>query len=507
MADRLKSCYLIVLILSLCACSGETVSDTEEGQADSATLETVLVDTVPPFESVSENFTSTDLILPEGFSYRILFKETESMVVRADGQKFPSKGLHDLTVFIPDKENPKTKGLLYVSHEDKMANENLGDGGGGTVFPIERKNGKWEVTGNFDHIDFSSVGGTNRNCGGSLTPNGTVFTCEETWAWNTEYLYQGGKGHRDTSWVNGRPLWQNMGYIVEVDPVERKVLRKHWQMGKFVHEDAHCTADGKYVYLTDDNGPGIFFRFEVKKAFDYTKGQLQAYKQSADGKSGEWLNLAMDTLSLINCCEEAKKKGATMFVRHEWLEEINGKLYISETGEDNFDWVNSESQGGTVPDYLSKNFSKVPGYYDDCFGRILEFDPSTNRMRSYLEGGFFSDSSGCFSNPDCNTSVILGGRTFLVISEDINNFTRGRVSKDAEAAKQYYNEIYFLDMSIEDPTVDDLMRFCVAPRGSETTGVIFLPDGSMVLNLQHPTTANPAPFNKSCTILVEGFRK
>jgi secreted PhoX family phosphatase len=144
---------------------------------------------------------------------------------------------------------------------------------------------------------------------------------------------------------------------------------------------------------------------------------------------------------------------------------------------------------------------------DDPFGRILEFDPSTNKMSSYLEGGMFSDSIGCFSNPDCNTSVVIGDKTYLVLSEDINWCDRGRVSKDAEEAKEFYNEIYFLDMSIENPTVEDLLRFAVAPKGSETTGVIFLPDGSMIVNIQHPSGSNPAPFNKSCTVLVEGFKK
>ncbi|NQY67273.1 MAG: DUF839 domain-containing protein, partial [Flavobacteriales bacterium] len=155
----------------------------------------------------------------------------------------------------------------------------------------------------------------------------------------------------------------------------------------------------------------------------------------------------------------------------------------------------------------TQNLKKEQDKYDDPFGRILEFDPTTNKMSAYLEGGFFSDSSGVFSNPDCNTSVTIDNKTYLVISEDIYWCSRGRVNKEATANEWVYNEIYFLDMSISNPTVNDLIRFAVAPRDSETTGVIFLPNGDMVVNIQHPSPDNPAPFNKSCTVLIEGFTK
>ncbi len=133
----------------------------------------------------------------------------------------------------------------------------------------------------------------------------------------------------------------------------------------------------------------------------------------------------------------------------------------------------------------------------------MEFDPLTNKMSVYLEGGIRKDSLGCFSNPDCNTMISIGGRTYLILSEDIVGMDRGRSGKDP---KNYYNELYFLDMSIESPTVDDLMRFAVAPKDSETTGVVFTPDGKhMIMNIQHPNSSNPAPFNKSCTVIISGF--
>jgi len=37
----------------------------------------------------------------------------------------------------------------------------------------------------------------------------------------------------------------------------------------------------------------------------------------------------------------------------------------------------------------------------------------------------------------------------MVMCEDINGYDRGRSGENGELQKQYYNEVYFLDMSIE----------------------------------------------------------
>jgi hypothetical protein len=497
--------YLIPFLLLACSTDQE-IQNAQNIKTDTSSIDTLAaVDTIPIFDPIASNFSTSDIILPEGFTYKVLFSEKTDMVLKENGEKFPAKGKHDLTVFIPDTEFPETKGILYISHETSEAHKDLGDGGGATVFDIELTEKGWGVVGDFHHIDFSPVGFTDRNCGGSLAPNGNVLTCEETWGYNNEYFTKKGLENRD--FANGREMWENMGYVVEVDPRERKVIKRHMTMGKLVHEDIHVMADGKTAYITDDYSPGVFLKLEMEKSCDFDNGQLYAYKQSIDGESGSWLKLPMDTTSLVNIRKIAVQKGATMIVRHEWIEEIDGKLYISETGEDHFNWDQSLALGGTVPNWVSAWLTDEDGNMDDCYGRILEFDPSTDKMRSYLEGGVFGDSSGVFSNPDCNTSVTIKNKTYLVLSEDINWYDRGRVGRDAELKKDFYNEIYFLDMSIENPSVNDLKRFCVAPLGGETTGVIFLPNGDMIINVQHPQASNPAPFNKSCTILVEGFKR
>lgn len=484
------------------SCGDDTTQSTPDTEQSKTPELVEIIDTIPIFTAVESNFNNKDLILPEGFNYTVLFSEGDD-VTREDGQKFPAKGNHDLSVFIPNKDTPNTKGTLYISHETKRKNKDLGDGGGATIFNIEKINNIWQAVGDYDHVDFSSVGYTNRNCGGSLTPNGTIFTCEEVWGHSTDYLYADGKGMTDTSWVNGRPFWQNMGYIVEVDPIKRKVIKKHHQMGKFVHEDALCTKDGKSVYLSDDMNPAVFFKFETNTPFDYNTGNLFAYQLDDNGLDGNWIPLPNDTTTWVNARKVALSKGASMFNRHEWLEEINGKIYISETGDDEYNLTQSTELGGKITNYAVANL-KVEGdhNYNDPYGRILEFDIETNQMSIYLEGGMM-DSLNCFSSPDCNTSVKIGNKTYLVLSEDIIGTGKGR---SGNGENGYYNELYFLDMSIQKPTVKDLMRFAVAPYGSETTGVIFLPDGkSMIMNIQHPDKNNPAPFNKSCTILIEGF--
>jgi len=500
----MKIIFLLPLLL-LIACGTNSKSESNVEVSDSSnTIDPIeeMIDSLPPFKPIPSNFDTKTIVLPEGFTYKVLFSEGD-LVTREDGKKFPAKGNHDLCVFIPDKLNPN-KAKLYISHETKSADPNLGDGGGATIFDIEKENGEWNVIGEFKHIDFSGVGYTNRNCGGTLTPNGTIFTCEETWSHNTDYLYLNGNGMTDTSWVNGRPMWQNMGFIVEVDPLNNKVIKKHYQMGKFVHEDAFCTKDGKTVYLTDDMNPSVFFKFETDVPFDYNKGKLFAYQQLDDGEGGKWVPLPNDTTSWLDIRNVALKLGATMFIRHEWIEEINGKFYISETGDDEYNLSHSILIGGNLPNYAQQNLKTIGKQnFSDPYGRILVFDPKTNIIKPYLEGGMFPDSIGCFSNPDCNTKVKIGSKIYLVISEDIIGTEKGR---SGDGTVGYYNEIYFLDMSIENPTIKDLLRFCVAPYGSETTGVIFSPDGkSMFINIQHPDVNNPPPFNKSCTIVVQGF--
>ncbi|MBL4706016.1 MAG: DUF839 domain-containing protein [Flavobacteriales bacterium] len=357
------------------------------------------------------------------------------------------------------------------------------------------------------HQDFKGVRDTHRNCGGTLTPWGTVLSAEESFPWNNNSISYDGKYITNLDPINGRDAYTNFGWMVEIDPLTQKPLHKLYAMGRFMHEDAQCMDDGKTVYLTDDYPHAVFFKFIADQMGDYTAGQLYAYHQSEDGESGDWKEIPRDTNSLIRCREIAINNGATLFQRHEWLAESNGKIYIAETGNSEFDWTKYIDQGG-VP---AKHFDVVHKHgntYSDIHGRILEFDPATNKIRSYMEAGHdVNDSATIFSNPDCVEIQEFDGVDYLVMSEDIDWYDLGRVPAHVEAAKRFVNELYFLPLNIENPTVSDLLRFAIGPKGSETTGTYFTPDGkTMFLNIQHPWVRNKKPFNKSCTVAITGFK-
>jgi secreted PhoX family phosphatase len=292
--------------------------------------------------------------------------------------------------------------------------------------------------------------------------------------------------------------------------------RKLFKLGRLSHEGGYVSKDGRTIYLTDDFSPAVFLKFETTTPFDFTDGQLYAYKQSPDGASGEWVTLPMDLPSLINIRDVAIGLGATMFIRLEWVVEANGKIYISETGLDAFQWNASLMAGGASParHLLERYYSgnSVDGAdtmmnFSDFHGRVLEYDPATNVVRPWLNGGEGGHQPALhLSNPDGLAMGVFDGKQYLVINEDLNGRTFGRVNLEAQQAGRTVCEIYWVDASIPNPNQDDLVRFLVGPTGCETTGGAFTPDGSTYfVNIQHPSSKNAPPFNKAATIAITGL--
>jgi len=337
--------YIIGLLsIAFLASCGNTASNEIVTQAielpDKVLADTVL-DIVEPetvkipldsfFVEIDTNFHTKKLIIPGNLTSTILFTGNVDQVLAHDGRTAPAKKHHDMTAYMPI-DGSSEHGWLYIGHETNYGDDVLGDGGGATMFEVKLENGEWNVVSDFNNVDFSSVRGTGRNCGGSVAPNGMIYTCEETVPQNNKASYIGGNGHRDTSDVGGLKFHQNFGFIVEVDPKTMKATQKMIQMGRYYHEDIEFMDDRKTVYLSDDYEPAIFYKFVADVADDYSQGQLYAYKQSKDGTAGDWLAMPMDTASLLNPRDIAIDNGATMLMRHEWFARVGNKIYIAETG-------------------------------------------------------------------------------------------------------------------------------------------------------------------------------
>ncbi|MCS6820011.1 MAG: PhoX family protein, partial [Chitinophagales bacterium] len=129
------------------------------------------------FEQIAPDFSTQTLRVPQGYTYDILFSEGDT-VLTLDGKRTPAKGKHDFVAYIPIAGSSE-HGYLYVGHESHDTNSILGDGGAGTVFEVKKIDGNWRAVSDFYAIDFRAVGGSLRNCGGTLTPAGTIFSAEE----------------------------------------------------------------------------------------------------------------------------------------------------------------------------------------------------------------------------------------------------------------------------------------------------------------------------------------
>lgn len=439
-----------------------------------------------PFKEAPYTPDNKTLVLSEEFEYYTLFKEGDS-VYTDKGEVSPSKSNHDYIVFLPGSSAKKAS--LFVSHESNEKNDVLGDGGGGTVFSIRKKDYQWKRTGKFEAVDFNPVGGTYDNCGGIYIPKTKqILSAEEFPPESNTKLYKKGRGFRDTSDFNDLKRHENMGWMVAIDPSSKKAVKKLYALGRFSHESGWLSKDGKSLYMTDDHAPSVFFKFVAENPYSLDKGTLYAYDQH--NSANHWIELPGEMDSLVIIRDIALRKGATVFARMEWMTRVDDKLYLTETGTLPMPLAPHDLQRKNFARHLQDKIKNDTLIYPD--GSLLSFDLKTDQLAVRLAGGRGSkDTTKYFSNPDALTAFKSNGRTWLIICED-------QIKEPHEG-----NEVWWLDASIQNPGVDSLYRFLVAPTKAEPTGVCLSKDRkTLFLNIQHPSGENTPPFNKSCTLAI-----
>lgn len=460
---------------------------------------------------------------------------------------YPAKEWHDFIGFTPD-ESGESLGWVSVNHEEITTNDNIGDGGGMTVFRVMRDTVTDSLmvmeqtlsdgrSGKFFAVDFvNTVGETGMNCGGiESSYDGRIWTAEEWFRGSNDDI-----ADRDTSdftigtgTANGQSVangfpgfdgetmkkYENFNWMVEVDPREAVAIRKQYNWGRQGFEGGAILPDNRTVFLGEDGTPGWLSKFVADNAGDFTSGKLYVYKQ--DGGASKWVEIDnSDFNNMLNYKDEAVAAGATMFNRVEWVryDEQTNAVYFTETGRDNPGgrWSDEHAAGATHASHhtaraTSQGTDPDDGAYQDFYGRVMKLDLSNDNVSVFLEGGpDLENGTGLGSYPDVHLSnpdglgfIKVKDQDYMLICEDLNGTSYGRMPAEVNNRTC---ELFMLDMSIASPSLNDLVRIAVVPSGAEVTGATGTPDGkTILLNSQHPSSSNRYPYNHSLTMAITGW--
>lgn len=466
------------------------------------------------------------------------------------GGKALAKQWHDFIGFTKDNTpGSPDLGWVTVNHEMIQANPLIGDGGGMTSYKVRLSGDTLLVvpqvlqdgrSGKFFNVDFRSTGATGMNCSGIQAPDGRIWTAEEWFQTSNAGIFSGGAGFTDTTdfivgvtspagfpGFNGHTLkrYQNLNYMTEIDPRQAKAIRKQYNWGRGGFEGGVVMSDNKTVYLGIDESPAPWVKFVADTAGVFTSGNLYAWK--ADGSWVQVPNTNLDSLGAMS--KMAFDRGAAMFNRVEWVATHNGKVYMTETGRDDLgtSFRNRYQLGASLdshwvkaarlrhPALVNETFDSVRNYvlngnFKDYYGRVLVFDPQTSRMDIFLEAGPFRTSNDTsaypdkhLSNPDGLGFMKIGNRTYMVIEEDLNGTSFGRMPNGINVIN---TEAFLYDMTDPAPAISKLKRIAVTPNGAEVTGACYIAEADAILiNAQHPSTSNPFPYNNSLTFSINGW--
>lgn len=277
------------------------------------------------------------LSLPEGFSYQIISSFGDAM---SDGLRVPDRA--DGMGCLPLEGN---KVALIRNHE--LAEKHLINGGPKADSPLKtplaydtNENGEalpggtstiiYDMEKNVRVDEFLSLTGTLRNCSGGITPWGTWLTCEESV--NTP--------------DDERKKYH--GYVFEVPATATGLIKPVplKGLGRFLHEAAAVDPKTGIVYLTEDRGDGLFYRFLPNEYGNLAAGgklQALAFKNQpqADTRNWEtqtlpistWVDATWVDLHNPDSPEDdlravGYEDGAAIFARGEGIHWGDGELYF-----------------------------------------------------------------------------------------------------------------------------------------------------------------------------------
>ena len=370
------------------------------------------------------------------------------------------------------------------------------------------------------------VRGMLNNCGGGITPWGTIVTCEENFnqyfanlnnlpttdarrAMHARYGMPTGATER--RWENFYDRFDigkesneafRFGYAVEIDVLNpNSTPKKRTALGRLKHEAATfvTAADGRVVaYTGDDERFEYMYKFVTKGKFDPLKGAangdlldegiLYVAKFNGDG-SGEWLPLVGGQGALanwtqaqicINTRAAADAVGATKMDRPEDIETnpVNGKVYAVFTnntrrgtgtnpGTDTANPRANNRHGHIIEITEANNDATATTFKWEIF--MLCGDPAVATEGTYWAG--WQGGVSPISSPD-NIAFDKAGNLWIATDGQINTFRKndGVYVVPVEGAQRGY-----------------LRQFLSGVPGGEIASLALAPDDrTLFASIQHP---------------------
>jgi uncharacterized protein len=368
--------------------------------------------------------------------------------------------------------------------------------------------------------------GTFGNCAGGTTPWGTVLSAEE----NIQNYFTGnpGIGREAAAWKRygihgrGRQPWgvrfdrfnldrephepNRFGWVVEIDPYDpQSVPVKRTALGRFKHECATTALshDARVaVYSGDDERMEYVYKFVTQGRYDAQQpaanrdlldhGTLYVARFEADGRM-HWLPLIFGQV-MIDARRAADLLGATRMDRPEDVEAnpVTGRIYVVCTYNESRKPAEVDAANPRGPNRVGHIIEIVPPMVNgkpdhaavECHWEffLLGGDPKNSEHGARYHGAI--SDNGWVAAPD-NVAFDRHGRIWIT--------TDGQSS-----AAGFADSVYAAETS--GPRRGVTRCLFSAPRGAETTGPAFTPDGkTLFISIQHPGSEKGSTIDRPST--------